>query len=65
MKDVFFHRLSKINHDYMEEKITSTLIVTHLHITSVMSEKYDMELMVPLDSTQLELYYDTKNMKLC
>ena len=65
MKDVFFHRLSKINHDYMEEEITSTLIVTHLHITSVMSEKYDMELMVPFDSTQLELYYDTKNMKLC
>ena len=48
MKDVFFHRLSKINHDYMEEEITSTLIVTHLHITSVMSEKYDMELYTTL-----------------
>ena len=39
--------------------------VTHLYITSLMSEKYNMELMVPLDSIELELLYDTKNLELC
>ena len=31
------------------------IYVTHLHITSLTSEKYNMELMVTLDNTELEL----------
>ena len=41
------------------------LYVTHLYITSLMSEKKNMEPMVPLDSTEPEVQYDTMNMKLC
>ena len=41
----------------------SLVNVTHLYITSLMSE--NIELMLPLGSTEPELQYDTKNMKLC
>ena len=30
------------------------IYVTHLYLMSLMSEKYNMELMAPLESTELE-----------
>ena len=35
-----------------------------MYIMSRISEKYNMALMVPLEGTELQPYYNTKNMKL-
>ena len=57
LSDLNFQPLEVVSRyrDSQPQVVENYSYVTHLYITSLMLDKYNMELMVPLDSTQLEL----------